>query len=119
VKFDIWSGNTTGIFVNGANPTTPQTTITGVTLSSGHPINVAVTYNGTTLSMTLTDTVTKGTFSKSFAIDIPSTVGGSTAYVGFTASTGGASANQFVNAWTYATTSSVQTPAAPTNLHVQ
>jgi hypothetical protein len=119
VKFDINSGNTTGIFVNGANPTTPQTTITGVTLSSGHPINVAMTYDGTTLSMTLTDTVTKGTFSKSFAIDIPSTVGGSTAYVGFTASTGFAVANQFVNAWTYATTSSVQIPAAPTNLKVQ
>jgi Legume lectin domain/Chitobiase/beta-hexosaminidase C-terminal domain len=119
VKFDIWSGNTTGIFVNGANPTTPQTTITGVTLNSGHPINVAMTYNGTTLSMTLTDTVTKGTFSTSWAVNIPSEVGGNTAYVGFTASTGGASANQFVNAWTYATTSSVQTPAAPTNLHVQ
>jgi hypothetical protein len=120
VKFDIYSGNTTGIFVNGANPTTPQTTITGVTLNSGHPINVAMTYNGTTLSMTLTDTVTKGTFSTSWPVNIPTEVGGSTAYVGFTASTGGQFANQFVNAWTYATTtSSVQTPGAPTNLHVQ
>ncbi len=122
VKFDIASGNTTGLFVNGANPTTPQTTITGVTLSSGHPINVAMTYNGTTLSMTLTDTVTHGTFSTSWAVNIPSDVGGNTAYVGFTASTGFAYANQFVNAWTYATTSSASSlpvPAAPTNLRVQ
>lgn len=120
VKFDIGSGNTTGIYVNGADPTTPQTTITGVTLNSGHPINVAMTYDGTTLSMTLTDSVTKGTFSTSWAVNIPSDVGGNTAYVGFTASTGFAFANQFVNAWTYATTSSASAvPAAPTNLRVQ
>ena len=122
VKFDIASGNTTGIFVNGANPTTPQTTITGVNLSSGNPINVAMTYDGTTLSMTLTDTVTKGTFSTSWAVNIPTDVGGSTAYVGFTGATGFAFANQAVNAWTYATTSTVSAtpiPAAPTNLRVQ
>jgi hypothetical protein len=119
VKFDVHSGNTTGLFVNGANPTTPQTTITGVTLSSGHPINVAITYNGTTLSMMLTDTVTQGTFSTSWTVNIPSDVGGNTAYVGFTGSTGYWVANQFVNNWTYATTSSLLTPAAPTNLRVQ
>jgi hypothetical protein len=122
VKFDIASGNTTGIYVNGANPTTPQTTITGVNLSSGNPINVAMTYDGTTLSMTLTDTVTKGTFSTSWAVNIPTDVGGSTAYVGFTGATGFAFANQAVNAWTYATTSTVSAtpiPAAPTNLRVQ
>jgi hypothetical protein len=123
VKFDVYSGNTTGIYTNGALPSTPQTTITGVTLNSGHPINVTLSYDGANLSMTLTDTVTSGTFSTSFPINIPSTVGGSTAYVGFTGSTGGLYANQFVNSWTYSasTTSSppVAVPAAPTNLQVQ
>jgi hypothetical protein len=81
-----------------------------------------MTYDGTTLSMTLTDTVTKGTFSTSWAVNIPTDVGGSTAYVGFTGATGFAFANQAVNAWTYATTSTVSAtpiPAAPTNLRVQ
>jgi hypothetical protein len=122
VKFDLSTspGNTTGLYTNGVIPATPQTTITGVKLNSGNPINVAMTYDGTTLSMKLTDTVTHGTFSTSWAVSIPSVVGGNTAYVGFTASTGYSPANQFVSAWTYATTaSSVQIPAAPTNLRVQ
>jgi hypothetical protein len=121
VKFDVSSGNTTGLYTNGALPTTPQTTITGVTLSSGHPINVALTYNGTALSMTLTDTVTHGSFSTSWTVNIPSTVGGNTAYVGFTGGNEYGAVSQFVQNWTYAATTVVQapTPAAPTNLRVQ
>jgi hypothetical protein len=122
VKFDLYTspGNTTGLFTNGIIPGTPQTSITGVNLKSGNPINVAMTYDGTTLSMTLTDTVTHGTFSTGWPVNIPSVVGGNTAYVGFTASTNYSLANQFVNAWTYATSSTqIQVPAAPTNLRVQ
>ena len=124
VKFDLYTnpGNTTGLYINGVTPATPQTTITGVNLKSGNPINVAMTYNGTTLSMTLTDTVTHGTFSTSWAVNIPSVVGGSTAYVGFTGATGGLTAVQDVSSWTYSSTSTGQTPAvpaAPTNLRVQ
>jgi hypothetical protein len=52
--------------------------------------------------MTITDTKTSASFSKSWAINIPSTVGGNTAYVGFTAGTGGLTAQQSVTAWTYA-----------------
>ena len=124
VKFDLYTspGNTTGLYINGVTPATPQTTITGVNLKSGNPINVAMTYNGTTLSMTLTDTVTHGTFSTSWAVNIPSVVGGNTAYVGFTGATGGLTAVQYVSSWTYSSTSTGQTPAvpaAPTNLRVQ
>ena len=68
---------------------------------SGHPLAVALTYNGTTLAMTIEDTVTHATFSNSWAIDIPTTVGGDTAYVGFTASTGFQIAGQKVLSWTY------------------
>ena len=120
VKFDVSGGNTTGVYTDGALPTTPQTAISGVTLSSGHPINVALTYNGTTLSMKLTDTVTHGTFSTSWPINIASTVGGSTAYVGFTGGNAYGVVGPSVQNWTYAT-SQVQTPtpAAPTNLRVQ
>lgn len=123
VKFDLYTspGNTTGLYTNGVTPATPQTTITGVNLKSGDPINVAMTYNGTTLSMTLTDAVTHGTFSTSWAVNIPSIVGGNTAYVGFTGATGGLTAVQDVSSWIYSTSAAQATavPAAPTNLRVQ
>lgn len=65
---------------NGTN-TTP------FDIFSGHPINVTLTYNGSILSETLTDTVTSGTFSQAFPVNIPSLVGSTHAYVGFSAST--------------------------------
>ncbi len=58
-------------------------------------------YNGTTLTMTITDTVTNATFTTSWAINIPATVGGNTAFVGFTAGTGGQTATQEIITWTY------------------
>ena len=130
VIFDVFngSGDLTGLYTNGANPvgSSIDMTSSGRLLRSGNPLNVTLAYNGTTLTMTIMDTKTKASFSKSWTIDIPATVGGSTAYVGFTGATGWASANpgvtsvQNVVSWTYATsqarTSAV--PAAPTNLRV-
>jgi hypothetical protein len=122
LAFDLYTNpNSVGLYTNGAFPTGSQTG-TGLSFASGHPFNVSVTYNGTTLAMTMTDTVTKAAFSKSWAINIPSTVGGNTAYVGFTGATGWVVANQYVSSWTYATTNAVASlavPAAPTNLSVQ
>jgi hypothetical protein len=122
LSFDLYTNpNSVGLYTNGAFPTGSQVG-TGLSYASGHPFNVSLSYNGTTLAMTMTDTVTKASFSKSWAINIPSTVGGSTAYVGFTGSTGGLVANQYVSSWTYATTTAVASlavPAAPTNLTVQ
>jgi hypothetical protein len=51
--------------------------------------------------MTLTDTVTNATVTEVFPVNIPSTVGGSTAWVGFTGSTGAGTATQNVLSWTY------------------
>jgi hypothetical protein len=51
--------------------------------------------------MTITDTVTQATYTTSFTINIPSTVGGNTAYVGFTGGTGVLSATQTILTWTY------------------
>ena len=89
VTFDLFtgSGNVTGIYTNGAVPTTSPTPITGITLASGDPINVTLTYDGTTLSLSMEDTVTGGEFSTSWPIDIPAAVGGDTAYIGFTGTT--------------------------------
>jgi len=124
VIFDLYngSGDLTGLYTNGANPvgSSIDMTSSGVSLHSGHPLNVTLAYNGTTLALTVTDSVTKASFSHSWTINIPTTVAGNTAYVGFTASTGYFVANQYVQSWTYST--SAQTPAvpaAPTNLRVQ
>ena len=125
VKFDLYdgTGNTTGMYTNGADVSAGGTDMTssGVNLHSGNPLNVTLAYNGTTLTMTITDTKTKASFSKGWSINIPATVGGNTAYVGFTASTGGMFANQKVTNWTYSAASAQApaVPAAPTNLRVQ
>jgi hypothetical protein len=104
IKFDL-TNNTTGIYTNGALPTTPQTTITGLTMSTGNPLNVTLAYNGTTLTLTIQDSVTLGSFTTNFTVNIPSQVGANTAYVGFTGSTGFNInvANQDILNWTYAT----------------
>jgi hypothetical protein len=65
-------------------------------------MNVQMSYNGTTLSMTITDATTNATFSTSWTVNIPGTVGGNTAYVGFTGGTGGLTATQEILSWSYA-----------------
>jgi len=120
VKFDIYSNNgegtdSTGMYLNGASPTTPATDMTssGVILLSGDVFNVHITYDGTTLKMTITDANNSAqTFSTSWAVNIPSTVGANSAYVGFTGGTGGLTATQDVITWTY--TTALPTAATPT-----
>jgi hypothetical protein len=109
VKFDLFSNagegtNSTGLYVNGASPTMPATTLGGgVNLHSGDIFKVHMTYNGTTLTMTITDTVnTAQTFTTNWTVNIPATVGGNTAFVGFSGGTGGAVATQEILTWTYA-----------------
>ena len=63
-----------------------------------------MTYDGTTLSMTITDTTTPAdTFTTSWPINIPTTVGANTALVGFTAGTGGQTSTQEIVNWTCTT----------------
>ncbi|MBV9886405.1 MAG: chitobiase/beta-hexosaminidase C-terminal domain-containing protein, partial [Acidobacteria bacterium] len=108
VKFDLFDNNgegpnSTGIYTNGASPTTPAITIGGnVNLHSGDIIQAHITYDGTTLTLTLTDTInTSQTFTASWPVNIPSVVGANTAFVGFTAGTGGLTATQEILTWTY------------------
>ncbi len=102
VKFDLWNGGTTGLYTNGETPYEPQTTISGVNLTSGDPILCTLTYSGTTLSLTMKDTVTGGTFSTQWAnVNVPSDVGADTAYVGFTGSLYTAPSTQDVTTWTF------------------
>ena len=72
----------------------------GVTLSNGDIFHAHLTYDGTTLTLVLTDTKTSASFTKSQAINIPSIVGAQTAYVGFTGGTGGLSMTTQIINWT-------------------
>jgi hypothetical protein len=120
IKFDLYSNSgegtdSTGVYTNGAVPTVPAVDMTasGVVLKSGDSMLAHVTYDGTTLSMTLTDQVTHKVFSLSKAINIPQVVGANTAFVGFTGSTGGLSAIQKILTWTYSTQASSPVTSAP------
>ena len=115
VKFDLFSDagegtNSTGLYLNGASPTTPAVTLGGgVNLHSGDVFNAHVIYDGTTLTLKLTDASTPSqTFTTSWTVNIPATVGANTAFVGFTAGTGGSTATQEILNWTY--TSGAPTP---------
>ena len=107
VKFDLYSNagegtDSTGLYVNGASPTIPAVDMTssGVNLHTTEVFNVQITYNGTNLTMTITDATTNATFTQSWPVNIPSTVGGNTALVGFTGGTGGLTAIQEIIGWT-------------------
>jgi len=118
IKFDLSSNagegsNSTGIYANGASPTIPAVTLGGgVNLHSGDIFQVHVSYDGTTLTMTITDTAnTAQTFTTSWPINIPGTVGGNTAYVGFTGGTGGCVSNQDILTWSYSPSTSTPVPS--------
>jgi hypothetical protein len=111
VKFDLYSNagegsDSTGMYVNGASPTVPTVDMTssGVNLHTTDVFNVQMSYDGTNLTMTITDATTNATLTQAWPINLPSTVGGNTAYVGFTGGTGGLTAIQEIIGWTMTST---------------
>ena len=92
--------------MNGAAPTTPSIDLTGsgIDLHSGHVFNVAMTYNGTTLTVAIGDATTKAMAKQSYVVDIVSALGGQTGFVGFTGGTGGLTATQDILSWKYSPT---------------
>jgi hypothetical protein len=107
IKFDLYDNggegvNSTGLYTNGAVPTVPAVNLTGsgIDLHSGDVMNVQINYDGTNLTMTITDPTANATFTYAWPVNIPSAVGANTAFVGFTAATGGLSAIQDIINWT-------------------
>jgi hypothetical protein len=110
VKFDVTGDagvgrNTVGLAINGGTPVGPSLNLTaaGIDLSSGHELHAAISYDGQLLTVSVTDVVTGKTAQMSTAIDVVKLVGGTAAYSGFTAATGGLSATQDVLDWTFTT----------------
>ncbi len=110
VKFDTFDDvgegtNSIGVYTEGASPTVPMDSLpAGLDLHSGHVFAAQITYNGTNLSVTLTDqsvAAPSPTFTQTYPIDIPATIGSTTGYMGFTGSTGGNSSAQEILSWTF------------------
>lgn len=108
IKFDNYNNSgegsdSTGLYIDGASPTVPSADMTssGLNLQSGHVMNVTMKYDGTWLALTITDATTAQTFSDQFQVNIPTVVGGSTAYVGFAAGTGNEISTQEILNWTF------------------
>ncbi len=128
VKFNFYNYNnegsdSTGLYTNGAAPVLPTVDVSpsGVQIGGGDNIAAHITYDGTILTLTLTDGLLNKTFTQSWPINITQYTGGNTAYVGFTGGSGGLSASQKLLAWTYVTQAlpPTFTPAAGTYNAVQ
>jgi hypothetical protein len=122
VKFDFWkpSGDhsSTGLYFNGVEPNNTPAPPSVFRDLAGTPINfngnaqgatphtyqVQLTYDGTNLTETITDQnlPMPNSFSTTYNnVNLPATMGGNTAFVGFTGGTGGATSIQDVLTWTY------------------
>ncbi len=117
IKFDIYNNagegaDSTGLYTNGASPTVPaiDLTSTPINLHSGGYYNAHITYDGLNLTITLTDPISLQGWTHVWPINIPATVGGNAAYVGFTGGTGGLTSSQKITSWTLAE----GPPAVPT-----
>ena len=110
VKFDLYNNqgegtDSTGVSTNGASPTNVGSIdLTGtIDLHSGDILKATIGYDGSNLTETIADATTGKTFTHTYSgTNIPALVGGATAYVGFTAGTGGQTATQAVQSWTFA-----------------
>src|SRR5262249_48420397 len=114
IKFDVFDNNgegtnSTGVFTDGEFPSVPKSngdvlialSGTGIDLTSGDLFHAVITYHNGSLTIAITDTATGASFQKTISIDIPSVVGGSRAFVGFTGGTAGLAAVQTIYTWTF------------------
>ena len=102
VEFNVYNGHTIGtnFETNGANSQNYNPT-GAVNLASQDPILVALSYDGTTLTEKLTDQTTSATFTTSYTTNLVSVLGGSTALVGFTGSTGDGISTQTISNFSF------------------
>ena len=75
-------------------------------MSNGHLWTVNINYDGSKLTVTLTDPAQGSSFTaiNGYAINLASLLGQNTAYVGFTGGTGNGYENQDIVTWTFANT---------------
>jgi outer membrane protein assembly factor BamB len=71
---------------------------------------VKIDYDGSELAVTITDAETKASHTHRYPADIKAYVGGTTAHVGFTGSSGSLTAIQHIKNWTYTSTTPKAAP---------
>jgi hypothetical protein len=108
LMFNIYNGapggasginfNTNGTGVSVGNP---FSSTAPVDIDSGDPIDTTITYANGIATVTLSDSVAGTTFTASQAMNIPSIVGGHTAWVGMTGAEGGITSHQTVSNFVY------------------
>ena len=108
LSFDLYQGGVSnaelmGVYTGGVAPQGRSVSLTGtgLNLHSGDPFHVHIVYAGTTMTVTVTDNTTGASFTTSFTVNIASSVGASTAYVGFTGGTGSLTSTQNILDWTF------------------
>jgi serine/threonine protein kinase len=113
VKFDLGtndgeSPNSTGLFRNGNRPSNLgaiDLTPSGVDLHSGRQHDVTIDYKDGKLTLIIADVDDAARqFNTTFPVNVPGTVGGPTACVGFTGGTGGVGAVQDILSWSWEST---------------
>lgn len=93
--------NHIGINLNGNITSVATDNVTGSQLDAGHLWEAVIQYDGTTLTATATNLEGSGSASVSYDVDIPTILGTSEAYVGFTAGTGNSAADHDVLSWQF------------------
>ena len=105
-------GNGSCGFTNG-NPAQNSYTVAGC-MSNGHLWTANISYDGSNLTVTLTDPAEGSSFTaiNAYPINLASTLGQNTAYVGFTAGTGSGWENHDIVNWTFANTAQIPATGA-------
>ena len=108
VKFDLFNNtgegvDSTGFYTDGASPTVPSVDLskTPIDLHNGHIFAATLAYNGKNLAETITDTVTHQSASAVYPVTLPKTLEGTTAYAGFTGSTGSETVTADILDWSW------------------
>lgn len=115
VEFNIYSSYGVGMALRANGQTgAPYNSTAPVNLAGGNPIGVSLAYDGTTLSITLTDTVTHARFSTNALLSITGVLGTNTAYVGVTGADGGIASRQVISNFQFVseTSLSIQTTSS-------
>ncbi len=107
IKFDLHSdagegSNSTGIYLNGASPTSPSINLApaGINLHAGHTFHVHMLYAGATLTATITDLTQYRVWTQLFSVDLRKVLGTPDAYFGFTAAIGDLYDSLQIRNWT-------------------
>lgn len=91
-----------GLLVNGASADSGFSLASdGVDFTLGNVCEAVIEYEATKLKVKVTDLATSKSSTRSYTVDVARTVGGSSAYVGFTGGAGAFTAAQLIGAWKY------------------